>query len=171
MFSIGQFSTASGIPVRTLRFYHDVGLLVPAAVDAATNYRSYDERNLENAKVIVALRGLEFSLEDIRQILTECREDTDAIHQLERQKKTITAKIQHYEKVLNTLNQLIEKERRQREAAKVIATNLAVEERDIEPVLVAGIRMKGSYSDCGKGFAALGKQLGRHIAGKPFCLY
>jgi DNA-binding transcriptional MerR regulator/effector-binding domain-containing protein len=171
MFSIGQFSTASGIPVRTLRFYHDVGLLVPASVDAATNYRSYDERNLENAKVIVALRGLEFSLEEVRQILAECRDDTDVIHQLERQKKTITGKIQHYEKVLSTLNQLMDKERRTREEAKTIATNTAVEERDIEPVLVAGIRMNGSYSDCGKGFAALGKQLGRHIAGKPLCLY
>jgi DNA-binding transcriptional MerR regulator len=33
MFSIGEFSTASGITVRTLRFYHEIGLLVPAAVD------------------------------------------------------------------------------------------------------------------------------------------
>lgn len=57
MFSIGEFSTVSGIPVRTLRFYHEVGLLVPASVDSQTNYRRYDERNLEMAKVIVALRS------------------------------------------------------------------------------------------------------------------
>ena len=44
-------------------------------------------------------------------------------------------------------------------------------ERDIEPTLVAGIRMSGKYSDCGAGFATLGKQLGRHIAGKPLCLF
>ena len=38
-------------------------------------------------------------------------------------------------------------------------------------MLVAGIRMKGFYSDCGKGFATLGKTLGRQIAGKPLCLF
>ena len=67
MFSIGEFSTISGITVRTLRFYHELGLLVPATIDPATNYRTYDERNLETAKVIAALRGLEFPLEQIRE--------------------------------------------------------------------------------------------------------
>ena len=50
MFSIGEFSTITGITVRTLRFYHELGLLVPAAVDPATNYRTYDERNLKLPK-------------------------------------------------------------------------------------------------------------------------
>ena len=45
------------------------------------------------------------------------------------------------------------------------------EVRDIAPVLVAGIRMTGCYGDCGKGFATLGKRLGRHISGKPLCLF
>jgi DNA-binding transcriptional MerR regulator len=82
VFSIGEFSTASGIPVRTLRFYHDEGLLVPAAVDCETNYRSYDQRNLEVARVIVALRDLEFSLDDIREILGGCAEDADILAHL-----------------------------------------------------------------------------------------
>ncbi len=46
-----------------------------------------------------------------------------------------------------------------------------VEEKTLESVLVAGLRMKGKYSDCGLGFAQLGKAVGRHISGKPFCLY
>jgi effector-binding domain-containing protein len=37
-------------------------------------------------------------------------------------------------------------------------------------VLVAGVRMKGKYSDCGKGFAQLGRRFGRHICGKPMML-
>src|SRR5262245_31837302 len=86
LFSIGEFSSASGIPVRTLRYYHEEGMLVPAAVDSATNYRSYDERNLEVARVILALRELEFSLDDIREILADCREDVDVLEHLDRQK-------------------------------------------------------------------------------------
>ena len=50
-------------------------------------------------------------------------------------------------------------------------TTFEVEERELEPMLVGGIRMTGRYCDCGKGFATLGKRLGRHIAGKPLCLF
>jgi DNA-binding transcriptional MerR regulator len=171
MFSIGEFSIASGITVRTLRFYHELGLLVPAAIDPETNYRAYDERNLETAKVIAALRGLEFKLEQIREILNECRDDEDALGQLERQQKMLTGKVRHYQTVLSTINQLVEKERRTRDESKMATATPTIQERDIDSMLVAGIRMKGSYSDCGKGFATLGKTLGRNIAGKPLCLF
>src|SRR3954463_16359068 len=119
MFSIGEFSTISGIPVRTLRFYHELGLLVPAVVNPATNYRTYDERNLETAKVIAALRSLEFSLEQIREVLAECRDDQDALGQLERQQKMLTGKVRHYQTTLETINQLIEKERRMCDESKM----------------------------------------------------
>ena len=49
-YTIGEFSMMSGIPVRTLRFYHEERLLIPAAVDRQTGYRSYDDRNLEIAR-------------------------------------------------------------------------------------------------------------------------
>lgn len=171
MYSIGEFSMMSGIPVRTLRFYHEVGLLVPAAVDSQTNYRSYDERNLEMAKVIVALRGMEFKLEEIREILAACGDDTDILGQLERQKKSLIEKLHHYQKVVDTINQFIEKERRTREEEAMTTTSSDVHVRDVDPILVAGIRMQGCYGDCGKGFAKLGKLLGRQIAGKPLCLF
>jgi DNA-binding transcriptional MerR regulator len=171
MFSIGEFSTISGITVRTLRFYHELGLLVPATVDPVTNYRTYDERNLETAKVIAALRGLEFPLEQIREILAECCDDMDALGQLERQQKMLAGKVRHYQSILDTINQLIEKERRTRDESKMATSAPTIQERDIETVLVAGVRMKGFYTDCGKGFATLGKKLGRQIAGKPLCLF
>jgi effector-binding domain-containing protein len=38
-------------------------------------------------------------------------------------------------------------------------------------MLIAGVRMKGKYSECSKGFTLLGKKLGRHLASKPFNLY
>src|SRR6476619_5917510 len=153
MYSIGEFSMASGIPIRTLRFYHEVGLLVPASVDQITNYRSYDERNLELAKVLVALRKFEFSLEEIREILNECRDDADMVAQLERQRKSLAAKVQHYQSLIRTIDQLMASQRHEREENEMKATSPTVEERDVAPILVAGIRMKGSYSDCGKGFA------------------
>jgi len=171
MYSIGEFSMASGIPVRTLRFYHEVGLLVPAAVDNITNYRSYDERNLELSKVLVALRKLEFSLEQIREILNECRDDADLLGQLERQRKTLAAKVEHYKSLIGAIDQLVESQRRSREAETASTSSPAVVERDIEPMLVAGIRMKGSYPECGPAFSTLAKKLTWRIAGKPLCLF
>src|SRR5690606_31674641 len=61
---------------------------------------------------------------------------------------------------------------REKEAQSLLSGgNFAVEEKIIEPLLVAGIRLKSNYSDCGEGFARLGKAVGRHIAGKAHCLY
>jgi DNA-binding transcriptional MerR regulator/effector-binding domain-containing protein len=171
VFSIGEFSMASGIPVRTLRFYHDQGLLVPAAVDRATNYRSYDEHNLEVARVIVALRGLEFSLEEIREILADCREDGDVLEQLERQKASLAEKLTHYRELVARIDVAIRAERAAQHEDKMSGTVFEVQERELAPMLVAGVRMLGRYSECGKGFALLGKRLGRQIAGKPLCLF
>ena len=49
-------------------------------------------------------------------------------------------------------------------------STFAVEEKVLEPMLVAGIRTTGRYQDCGKGFAKLGRRCGRHISGKPMML-
>jgi effector-binding domain-containing protein len=46
-----------------------------------------------------------------------------------------------------------------------------VEEKTLETKLIAGVRMRGKYSDCGGGFAKIGKSFGRYICGKPMCLY
>lgn len=46
-----------------------------------------------------------------------------------------------------------------------------VEEKTLDTLLVAGVRMKGRYDECGKGFAKIGRSLGRYIAGKCFLLH
>ena len=48
---------------------------------------------------------------------------------------------------------------------------MSVKETKLEPLLIAGIRLTGKYHECGAGFARLGKAIGRHICGKPLCLY
>jgi effector-binding domain-containing protein len=51
------------------------------------------------------------------------------------------------------------------------STSYEIEEKDVAPVLVAGVRIKGKYGDCGKGFAQIGRRLGRYIRGKPFLIH
>ncbi|HYG78696.1 MAG TPA: MerR family transcriptional regulator [Planctomycetota bacterium] len=171
MFTIGEFSKITSLSVKTLRFYHEKGLLVPAAVDPASGYRLYDERNIDQARLIVALRGLGFTLEEIAGILAACSEDKDLLAQLERQRDLLSARIKRLGGALEQVNQIISREREARAEADKAARANSIEERELPALLVAGVRMTGCYSDCGKGFALLGRRLGRNIAGTPFCLY
>ena len=168
-FSIGEFSQITGLSVKTLRFYHEKGILVPSAVDETSGYRFYDASKVEKARVIMQLRAMEFSIEDIATVLRECADEADILNYLERQKNFLQQRIQEDRDIVHSLNEIIAKEKA---AQQLLADGrFAVEEKAFEPVLIAGIRMKGKYCDCGAGFSRLGKTVGRYICGKPLCLY
>jgi DNA-binding transcriptional MerR regulator len=67
--SIGDFSRATHLTVKTLRHYHHIGLLEPADVDSHTGYRRYTTEQLSTAQVIRRLRDLDMPLEEIRAVL------------------------------------------------------------------------------------------------------
>lgn len=67
--AIGEFSRLTHLSVRTLRRYHEAGLLEPAHVDPATGYRSYDADQIGVAQVVHRLRELDVPLADVRRIL------------------------------------------------------------------------------------------------------
>ncbi|GHE07216.1 MerR family transcriptional regulator [Klenkia taihuensis] len=69
MLSIGEFSRLTHLTVRTLRRYHDAGLLEPAVVDDVTGYRWYSVDQVPTAQVIHRLRELDVPLADVRAIL------------------------------------------------------------------------------------------------------
>lgn len=71
MFKIGEFSRLVKIPVPTLRYYDQVGLLKPIEVDRLTGYRYYSASQLPRLHRILALKGLGFSLEQIAEVLDE----------------------------------------------------------------------------------------------------
>jgi len=168
-FSIGDFSKASGISPRTLRFYHEKGILIPAAIEQDTGYRFYDECSLERAQVIIALRRLDFSLDEISMILAVGQNDEDILAHLEIRKKEIAREIKRHRDMIQIIDSIVATERESRRLMN--ESRFEVEEQDVAPILVAGIRLKGRYRDCGPTFGILGRKLGRHIAGKPMCLY
>ncbi len=167
MFTIGEFSKLCGLTVKTLRFYHEEGLLVPAHVDPDTGYRYYQEGQLETARVIAWLRGVDFPIADIRQLLHDADEG-QLLAQLERRRSQIQEQIKRLKQTARSLDQFISEER-QGQAMAEISTD--VSEKRLDAMLVAGIRMKGRYSECGKAFARLGRSFGRLICGKPLLLH
>ncbi len=69
LLSIGTLSNATHLSVKALRRYHELGLLVPAAVDARTGYRGYSVAQISEARIIRRLRLLDVPLDDIARIL------------------------------------------------------------------------------------------------------
>ena len=69
LMSIGRFSRLTGLTVKALRHYDELGLLPPAAVDAETGYRSYSSAQVGRAEWIRTLRRLELPLDDIAVLL------------------------------------------------------------------------------------------------------
>jgi DNA-binding transcriptional MerR regulator len=67
--TIGEFATLSHLSVRTLRRYHEAGLLEPAEVDPFTSYRYYTADQIAQAQVIRRLRDLDVPLAEIKAIL------------------------------------------------------------------------------------------------------
>ena len=59
---IKEFADFTGVSVRTLHYYDEIGLMKPAIVDKLTGYRFYDETSLERMQEIMFYRELDFSL-------------------------------------------------------------------------------------------------------------
>jgi DNA-binding transcriptional MerR regulator len=71
MLKISDFSKLAQVPVATLRYYDQLGLIKPAQVDKFTDYRYYDVAQLPKLNRILALRDLGFSLEQIARLLKD----------------------------------------------------------------------------------------------------
>lgn len=67
---INEFAKLTGVSVRTLHYYDEIGLLKPAFVDNQNGYRFYDEGSLERMQEILFYRELDFELKSILQILS-----------------------------------------------------------------------------------------------------
>jgi DNA-binding transcriptional MerR regulator len=76
--AIGEFSRMTHLSVRTLRRYHDAGLLEPATVDLDSGYRYYSADQIPTAQVIHRLRELDVPLPDVQRILRSPDPDSRA---------------------------------------------------------------------------------------------
>jgi DNA-binding transcriptional MerR regulator len=80
LMTIGRFARVTGLTVKALRHYDEVGLLRPAAVDAETGYRSYSSGQVRRAERIRMLRRLELPLDDVATLVET--EDPRLIHRV-----------------------------------------------------------------------------------------
>jgi len=68
-FSIGEMAKLHNINIQTLRYYHNIGLLVPVEVDSKSGYRYYDSTSSQRLWKIKALQSTGLSLSEIMKVL------------------------------------------------------------------------------------------------------
>ena len=66
--NIGDISQATGLPSKTIRYYEDIGLIIPGR--AANGYRHFSENDLHHLRFLARARTLGFSIETCRQLLS-----------------------------------------------------------------------------------------------------
>ena len=65
---IGEVAKRTGLPVKTIRFYCDQGLLQPRGRSDA-GYRLFDQENLDELMIIRALRAMDVSIPELSKTL------------------------------------------------------------------------------------------------------
>lgn len=105
MYKIGDFSKIVDIPVRTLRYYAECGVLLPNEIDKFTGYKYYSNQNVIDAELIKLLKSLDFTLDEIKKYKSNLNDEI-----LEKKKKEIKEKIYllklKYEKIIYMQQQL-----------------------------------------------------------------
>jgi len=99
---IKEFAEFTGVSVRTLHYYDEIGLLTPAFVDQITGYRFYDEASLLRMQEILFYRELDFSLKSIGKILSS--PDYDKNKALKEQKHLLLLKKERLERLISALD-------------------------------------------------------------------
>lgn len=99
---IKEFSGMSGVSVRTLHYYDQIGLLRPASVDGQTGYRFYDESSLLRMQEILFYRELDFPLKSIAEILVSPHYDKNEA--LEEQRKLLALKKERLERLIDAID-------------------------------------------------------------------
>ena len=97
MITVHKVSKLTGLSVRTLQYYDEIGLLPPARYTEA-GYRLYDDAAIERLQQIMLFRELEFPLKEIKRILDS--PDFDRNKALEQHITLLTLKREHIDNLI-----------------------------------------------------------------------
>lgn len=108
--NIGQAAVQCGLPPKTIRYYEEIGLISP--IRRPNGYRDYGDQDLHELRFLQRARGLGFSVEDCRQLLSlykdRNRASADVKALAEAHLKDIDQKLVELRSLRGTLSELVE---------------------------------------------------------------
>ena len=69
LLKIGEVSTKSGLPVKTIRYYDEIGLLDPTVERSDSGYRLFQSQVIDRLAFIKRAQTLGLSLTEVKEIL------------------------------------------------------------------------------------------------------
>ena len=103
MRTISQVAELTGISIRTLQYYDEIGLLKPSEL-TQSGYRLYNDEALQKLQQILFFKELDFKLKDIREILE--KPDFDKIAAFKKQKELLLLKRNRTDRLIQLLSRL-----------------------------------------------------------------
>ena len=107
--NIGDASSKSRLPAKTIRYYEDIGLLKPERAD--NGYRDYSMSDVHKLRFLQRSRGLGFSVEECRQLLAlyedKGRASSDVKSMAQSKLQEIDRKITELRELQHTLQHLV----------------------------------------------------------------
>lgn len=104
---INEVAKLTGITVRTLHYYDEIGLLPPTDINEA-GYRIYDETVLATLQQILFFKELDFPLNEIKQIITN--PTFNKVEALKKHKELLLKKRDRVDKLINLVDNTIKGE-------------------------------------------------------------
>ncbi|OXM56546.1 MerR family transcriptional regulator [Amycolatopsis thailandensis] len=117
-YPVGKVAALSGVTVRTLHHYDEIGLLSPSGRTAA-GYRSYSDDDLERLQRVLFYRELGFGLDTIAKVVDD--PSLDALEHLRRQRALLVERIGELTRMVESVERVI--------TAKEVGSVLTPEER------------------------------------------
>ena len=105
MYKISEVARLSGVSVRMLHHYDNIGLLIPSDKNDK-NYRLYSDEDVKKLYQILIFKELEFSLKEIKNILDD--ENFDREKALRLQRELIVEKRKRMDNILNSIDEVID---------------------------------------------------------------
>ena len=107
-YQVGEFAGLTGVSIRTLHHYDQIGLLRPSG-RSESGYRLYAEADLLQLQQILTLRYFGFRLAEIKSLLRQ--PDFNLLDSIRRQRRALRARIDELERIDTALGALVERRR------------------------------------------------------------
>ncbi|WP_158264808.1 GyrI-like domain-containing protein [Blastopirellula marina] len=162
MFTTSEFSRVSGLSIDMLHLLRQQEVLIAARPSDDDDAAAYDPSQLPIAQAIYHLGQIEIPLERMKSLLTQNVGKIDLAT------------------LLSSRERPSEPAKRTEQVAPQIADQPTtealrefedIEERKVGRLLVAGIRMRGKYRECGRAYGKISWQYGRQLCGPAMMLH
>lgn len=159
MLTIGQFSKACHVTIKTLRHYDQIGLLRPAFVDPDTGFRYYRPEQIQDVLFICRMKRYGLSLGEISAL--QQMDASSAARFLKEKEAALLCQLRNLQTSLQDLRMIIERAERNEMTKSLLEPSRSISLVTPEKSLVLSHRETMGVGDFGRAYSILFEQLAK----------